>query len=201
MQEINQDIFNLLDAQPTPSRGSTLVAKPSLIDPSFKRAVIVLIDHDNENGSMGLIVNKFTGFTLHDVLPKINNTDDIPLYLGGPVKPEMMFFLHRLGPDVIPKSLQVAQGLYLGGDYNVMKEYIDSGEPVAGKVKFILGYSGWEKGQLDGEIDRHDWAVLNRANLDNLMDEADDQLWRHAVEDFGEKYSMWLNWPRDPSQN
>lgn len=91
MQAIDQDIFNLLDEQPTPSRGSVIVAKPTLADPHFKRSVVVLIDHDNEKGSMGLIVNKYTGFSLHDVLPSVDNASNVPLYLGGPVKPDMLF--------------------------------------------------------------------------------------------------------------
>ena len=201
MEEINQDIFNLFDKQPSPSRGTVVVAKPTVEDLCFKRSVIVMVDHDNEKGSMGVIVNKFTGFTLHDLLPDMENAEEIPLFLGGPVNPEMMFFLHTLGSDVIPDSIQIAHGLYFGGQYDMMKKYVASGEPVAGRVKFILGYSGWGKDQLAGEITRHDWAVLKQADRGMLMDEADDQLWRNAVSQFGDKYRMWLNWPRDVINN
>jgi UPF0301 protein BDI_1431 len=201
MQAIDQDIFNLLDEQPTPSRGSVIVAKPTLADPHFKRSVVVLIDHDNEKGSMGLIVNKYTGFSLHDVLPSVDNASNVPLYLGGPVKPDMLFFLHRLTPDVIPGSLQVSKGLYLGGDYDAIKRYVASGQPVDGLLKCILGYAGWDQGQLGGEIERHDWAVLNHAHYDNLMRENGDKLWRHTVQDFGDKYRLWLNWPSNPACN
>ena len=154
MQAIDQDIFNLLDEQPTPSRGSVIVAKPTLADPHFKRSVVVLIDHDNEKGSMGLIVNKYTGFSLHDVLPSVDNASNVPLYLGGPVKPDMLFFLHCLTPDVIPGSLQLSKGLYLGGDYDAIKRYVGSGQPVDGLLKCILGDAGWDQGQLGGEIER-----------------------------------------------
>ena len=200
MEEINQDIFNLLDGQPSPARGSLIVAKPSVDDACFKRSVIVLVDHDHEKGSMGLIVNKFTGYALRDVLPGIDHTEEIPLYLGGPVNPKMMFFLHTLG-DLIPNSIQVSRGLYFGGKYETMKEYVNSGEPVAGHVKFILGYSGWEQSQLDYEIARHDWAVLKNYDIPLVMDERDDGLWRNAVATFGSKYRIWLNWPRDVYSN
>lgn len=55
MQAIDQDIFNLLDEQPTPSRGSVIVAKPTLADPHFKRSVVVLIDHDNEKDRKSVV--------------------------------------------------------------------------------------------------------------------------------------------------
>lgn len=201
MGNMEQDIFNLLDKQPSPSRGTVIVAKPTVEDSCFKRSVIMMVDHDHEKGSMGLIVNKPTGFMLHDVLPEMENADDIPLYLGGPVNPEMMFFLHTLGTDVIPGSLQIARGLYFGGKYEDMKHYVASGEQVAGRVKFILGYSGWEKGQLDSEIAQHGWAVLKTVDMNMIMAEADGELWKTAVSQFGDKYRLWLNWPRDVTDN
>jgi putative AlgH/UPF0301 family transcriptional regulator len=64
-----------------------------------------------------------------------------------------------------------------------------------------VGYSGWEKGQLANEIKRHDWAVLNNCGKNLLMGEGDDNLWRDAVARFGERYSLWLNLPNDPTNN
>ncbi len=201
MQRTHDDIFNLLDKQPKPARGSILVAKPSMGDRFFKRSVIMLVDHDHEDGSMGIIVNKFTGMTLQEVLPELHCTADIPLYLGGPVNPEMLFFLHTLGTDIIPDSIQVTKGVYFGGKYEVMKEYIASGAPVAGRVKFILGYSGWASGQLDREIEEHSWAVLKQVDIANLMAKGQHQLWSNAVAQFGDKYRLWLNWPQDIADN
>lgn len=111
MEELNQDIFNLLDEQPTPARGSLLVAKPTVQDYMFGRTVIMVVDHDSENGTMGLIVNKLSGLLLHDVLPDAASLGiDIPLYVGGPVHTDMLFILHTLGEQLIPDSLQVARG-------------------------------------------------------------------------------------------
>ena len=135
------------------------------------------------------------------MLPSVDNASNVPLYLGGPVKPDMLFFLHCLTPDVIPGSLQLSKGLYLGGDYDAIKRYVGSGQPVDGLLKCILGYAGWDQGQLGGEIERHDWAVLNHAHYDNLMRENGDKLWRHTVQDFGDKYRLWLNWPSNPACN
>lgn len=202
MEELNQDIFNLLDEQPTPARGSLLVAKPTVQDYMFGRTVIMVVDHDSENGTMGLIVNKLSGLLLHDVLPDAASLGiDIPLYVGGPVHTDMLFILHTLGEQLIPDSLQVARGLYFGGDYDAMKAYIADGGSVEGRVKFILGYSGWEGGQLESEIERHDWAVLKRMETGQVMLAEEDALWREAVAQFGDKYRLWQNWPRDVHHN
>lgn len=202
MEELNQDIFNLLDNQPTPARGSLLVAKPTVLDYMFGRTVIAVVDHDAENGTMGLIVNKLSGYLLHDVLPDAASLEvDIPLYVGGPVHTDMLFFLHTLGEEVIPESLKIKRGLWFGGDYEAMKRYITDGGTVEGCVKFIIGYSGWEGGQLESEIERHDWAVLKGMKPTQLMLAEEEGLWRRAVALFGDKYRLWQNWPRDIHQN
>ena len=202
MEEFNQDIFNLLDDQPMPARGSLLVAKPTVQDFMFNRTVIAVVDHDSENGTMGLIANKLSGFMVHDVLPDVASLDlEIPLYVGGPVHTDMLFFLHTLGEQVIPESLKIGRGLYFGGDYEAMKQYLAEGNPVEGKVKFIIGYSGWEAKQLEGEIERHDWAVLKQMTPAEVLADQEEEMWRQAVARFGDKYRLWQNWPRDVHQN
>lgn len=200
MEDINIDIFNLLDSQPQPSRGNVLLAKPTVDDACFKRSVILLVDHDR-NGSMGVIVNRLTDFTLADVLDGPEYFEEIPLYMGGPVGLNQMFFLHTLGPEIIPNCLQVAKGLYFGGDYEAVKRYVACGEPIEGKMKFIVGYSGWESGQLADEIARHDWVIQKRIDCQLLMNEQEEEMWKAAVESFGEKYRVWNLWPTEPSQN
>jgi len=201
MEDLNLDIFNLLDSQPLPSRGSMLVAKPTVEDFCFKRSVTILVDHDNEDGSMGIIVNKPIRFMLGEVMPELEGAADVPLYLGGPVGTNQMFFLHTLGTDIIPESVQVAPGVFFGGDFDVIKMYLASGEPVVGKMKFIVGYSGWTVGQLEGEVRRHDWAVLKDDAARLIFDENDDDIWDKAVAHFGEQYRMWKAWPDDVSMN
>lgn len=201
MEEISIDIFNLLDKQPEPARGNVLLAKPTVDDACFKRSVILLVDHDSE-GSMGVIVNRLTDYTLADVIEGPDYFQEIPLYMGGPVGLNQMFFLHTLGPDIIPNCIQVARGLYFGGDYEAVKRYVACGEPVEGKMKFIVGYSGWEKGQLADEISRFDWVIQKHIDEALIMgDQEADDMWKAAVESFGEKYRTWNNWPTNPSDN
>ena len=82
-----------------------------------------------------------------------------------------------------------------------MKRYINNGGQVFGKMKFILGYSGWAAGQLAAEIDRHDWAIVMPGNAEMIMREGGDDIWRESVGNLGERYRMWLNWPIDLSMN
>ena len=193
------DIFNLADAQPQPASGSMLIAKPTVDDTCFSRSVIAVISHSAQS-SMGLIINRPADITLNDVVPGLDTDEEIPMFIGGPVDLDTLFYLHTLG-DAIPQSKQIAEGLYIGGDYDAMKRYINSGAPVYGKIKFLLGYSGWAAGQLAAEIDLHDWAVVPGIDLTMIMREGEDGIWRDAVNSLGERYRMWLNWPSNLTMN
>lgn len=201
MEDLNLDIFNLLDNQPEPARGALLVAKPTVEDFCFKRSITILIDHDNEDGSMGVIVNKPTRFTLNELVPDVVCNENIPLYLGGPVGTNMMFFLHTLGKETIPGSEQIAPDLFFGGDFDIIKMFLADGENINEKVKFMVGYSGWTVGQLDNEVKRHDWAVLKGDVTQLVMSSDNEALWSNAVARFGDQYKLWGNWPDDVSLN
>ena len=201
MNDWDQDIYHLNDEQPLPRRGSLLVAKPTVGDFFFKRSLVLIVDPDEGEGAMGVVVNHYTGYNLRDVMPDIESVEEIPLYLGGPVGPQMLFFMHTLGPEVVPESVDLGNGVWFGGDFDAIKRYVELGAPVDGHVKFIVGYSGWEKGQIASELRRHDWAVLVGGGKDLLMGDGDDDRWRDAVSQFGDRYRLWLNLPSDPTFN
>lgn len=177
-----------------------LVAKPTVEDFCFKRSVTILVDHDAE-GSMGVIINKPTHITLNELLPDVEFKEDVPLFLGGPVGTNMLFFVHSLGADVIPESVQLAPGVFFGGNFDVLKMFIESGEKLDGRVRFMVGYSGWAAGQLDGEVQRHDWAVLKENASQLIFNTQADDAWAKAVENFGKRYMLWKTWPGDVSLN
>ena len=201
MNDWDQDIYHLNDEQPLPVRGSLLVAKPTVGDFFFRKSLVLVVDPDEGEGAMGVVVNHYTGYNLRDIMPDIETVEEIPLFLGGPVGPDMLFYIHTLGPEVVPESIDVGGGVYFGGDFEAIKRYVELGAPVEGHVKFIVGYSGWSNQQLAGEIHRHDWAVLNDSSKELLMGDGDDNQWRDAVQRFGERYRLWLNLPSDPTNN
>ena len=195
----NDDIFHLTDKQPEPKRGALLIAKPTVDDTCFSRSVIVAVNH-SERGSMGLIVNKPSGLTLNDAIDGLLTNEELPLYLGGPVNTELLFYIHSLG-DVITDAKPIGNGLYVGGSYDAMKAYINSGAPVNGNVKFMLGYSGWTAGQLNAEIGLNDWAVNLDVDSRIVLSNHTGDMWQQMVARMGERYKMWQNWPSDLSMN
>lgn len=202
MNDWDHDIFHLDDEQPQPMRGCALVAKPTVGDYFFKRSVIAIVDPDEGDGAMGVVVNHLAGYLLKDLLPDIPTIEEIPVYLGGPMGPDMLFFMHTLGPELIPDAIDMGDGLWFGGDFDAIRDYLVMGKPATGHIKFILGYSGWGKGQIASELERHDWAVLTDGDRRELyMGEEEEGMWLRAVERFGDRYRLWLNMPSDPSCN
>ena len=182
-----------------PKRGALLIAKPTVDDTCFSRSVIVAVNH-SERGSMGLIVNKPSGLTLNDAIDGLLTDEDIPLYLGGPVNTELLFYIHTLG-DIITDAKPIGNGLFVGGSYDAMKAYINSGAPVNGNVKFMLSYSGWAASQLSAEIGMHDWAVSYDVDSALVLSNRHEDIWQQLVTRLGERYKMWKNWPSDLSMN
>lgn len=198
MKEID-DIFHLDDLQPEPQRGALLIAKPTVDDTCFSRAAIITVNH-SKRGSMGLIINKLSGLTLNEAIDGLLTDEDIPLYLGGPVNTELLFYIHTLG-DIITDAKPIGNGLFVGGSYDAMKRYINSGAPVNGNVKFMLGYSGWAASQLNAEIGMHDWAVSFDVDSALVLSNHHEDIWQQLVTRLGERYKMWKNWPSDLSMN
>lgn len=180
-----------------PESGKLLVAEPFMEDPHFKGSVVFLCEHKKE-GSFGLILNKPTEMKVHEVV------DDFPvvanqIYYGGPVQPNTLHFLHRRG-DLIPKSTEVSDGIYWGGDFEKLIFLLDTGQVASSEIKFFFGYSGWEEGQLAKEIGENSWYV-GESNADYLFDEEPKQLWRTVLRDMGDRYRIIANFPENPSFN
>lgn len=179
-----------------PGRGSLLIANPLMSDSYFGRSVILMLSENS--GDIGVVINKPTSLTLDLILPGIG--ENVNVYCGGPVDHERMFILHRL-PDVFKNSLHICGDLYVGGTIQELIDYLSEGNPVEDKLKVILGYSGWDESQLTGELLKNYWAVNNIADYRNLLEEADESLWREEVERLGDEYRSWLVVPEDPSMN
>ena len=116
---INLDIFKIQSNNVLPSRGKILISEPFLRDATFGRSVILLVDH-TEEGTMGLVINKQLPLLLNDVITEFKYLDEIPLYKGGPVATDTLFYLHTL--EKIPGSIPVSKGLFLNGDFEEIKK-------------------------------------------------------------------------------
>lgn len=194
----NTDIFKIETNHIVPAQGKILISEPFLCDHIFGRSVILLVDHTKE-GTMGLVLNKPLSLFLNDILQDFNYQENIPIYKGGPLSTDTLFYLHTL--EGITDSLPISNGLYLNGDFNAIKEYILQGNPIKGKIRFFLGYSGWEYEQLHRELEENTWLVSTESK-DTIMNEnAGTELWKNSLGRLGSKYELWSRFPQIPALN
>ena len=194
---IDSDIFKIQSNNVLPSRGKILISEPFLRDVTFGRSVILLIDH-TEEGSMGLVINKQLPLLLNDIIMEFKYIDEIPLYKGGPIATDTLFYLHTLAD--IPGAIYICKGLYLNGDFEEIKRYILQGNKISEHIRFFLGYSGWESEQLSNEIRENTWLV-SEEKKSYLMKSDTKDMWRKALEKLGSKYETWSRFPQVPTLN
>ncbi len=193
----NQNFFKIESNNALPSRGKILISEPFLRDSNFGRSVVLLVDH-TEEGSMGLIMNKPMPMMLNDVVKEFKYLESIPLYKGGPMGTDTLFYLHTL--KNVEGSLAVGGGMYLNGDFNAIKRYVLQGMPLEGNIRFFLGYSGWQDGQLSHEIEENTW-MIGKGDVPSLMDKEIKNMWKKALGKLGGKYEAWSRFPMIPSLN
>lgn len=194
---IDSDIFKIQSNNVLPSRGKILISEPFLRDATFGRSVVLLIDHTDE-GSMGLIVNKQLPIFVNDIINEFKYIDDIPLYKGGPIATDTLFYLHTLAD--ISGAIPISKGLFLNGDFDEIKKYILQGNKVDRYIRFFLGYSGWESEQLSTELKENTWLVSKEENA-YLMNGDTKDMWKQALEKLGSKYETWSRFPQVPTFN
>ena len=194
---IDSDIFKIQSNNVLPSRGKILISEPFLRDATFGRSVVLLIDH-TEEGSMGLIINKQLPLFVNDIFIEFKYIVNIPLYKGGPIATDTLFYLHTLAD--IPGAIPISKGLYLNGDFDEIKKYILQGNKVDRYIRFFLGYSGWESEQLSTELKENTWLVSKEENA-YLMNGDTKDMWKQALEKLGSKYETWSRFPQVPTFN
>lgn len=181
-----------------PAKGHLLVSEPSVIrDVSFNRSVILLADH-SEHGTIGFILNKQLGFSLTDLIPDIKG--DFDLYRGGPVDSDNLYFIHKV-PDLIPKSVEIASGIYWGGNFEAVKELIEEELITQEEIKFFLGYSGWENEQLVKELNARNWVLIEKEDESDIINHQPGTYWKDKMLQLGSSYAIWSNAPENPSSN
>lgn len=138
--------------------GTILVSSPSLQDPNFQNTV-VLIAESNAEGYLGFVLNKKHDRRLNDLV-EFSDGVPFPLYVGGPVDQEHLYFIHRCH-ELIPGGTLIANDLLLGGDFKQALQYINSKTIDSNSVKLFTGYCGWDAGELEAEIEEESWIVTN----------------------------------------
>lgn len=156
------------------SAGNLLVASEKLGDPNFAESVVLILQHDQDKGSLGVIINRRSEIPLSRIFPEIKAANADPVYVGGPVSLTVMQALLRLGGQT--EDVQHVLGdIYVTGSKELIERSVRA-HITPSKFRLYVGYAGWEPGQLEAEAQVGAWTVLaNRSKA--IFDEDPDSLW------------------------
>lgn len=195
--KINTNIFRIETNHVAPKQGHILIAEPFLSGSYFNRSIILLASY-GEKGAVGFILNKKVDYPVEDLFSNFPDFD-AEIHIGGPVGTDSIYYIHTLG-NAIPGSIHIKDNLFWGGDFETLKMQIQLGLVNPPQVRFFLGYSGWDAGQLEEEISENSWLVADISQHD-LMNIDENEMWVESVKAVGGRYSMWENFPENPSLN
>lgn len=176
----------------SPITGCLLISKPLIGDGYFEQSVVLITDH-SAAGTVGMVLNKVSTLFVHDFLENIHGTH--PIYFGGPVEDDALFYVHNI--TGVDGAEEVLPGLYFGGDFAEVSAGIDHEDTTVG---FFLGYSGWSPGQLQAELEEDTWVVVHPPYTFNPLS-FDQQKWSRWMKRLGGEYTLWANAPEDPWMN
>lgn len=187
-------------------QGTLLIAGPRLVDPNFRRTVVLLCEH-NDEGSLGLVLNRPIDAPLGKVFPQFASIARDPgyVYCGGPVDNTRMLALQRLCEDDAgieswraDPSDQVH--VRLVADVEGALTAIEEGTSDPGQFRFYLGYAGWGPGQLDQELGEDSW-VVRPADVELVFHDHPERTWSSALQQLGGVYRLYAQMPLDPGLN
>jgi putative transcriptional regulator len=174
-------------------QGRLLVASAGLFDPNFRRAV-VLVGHHDEEGAMGLVLNRPSETLVAEAVPPLAEIidPDEPIFVGGPVQPESVMILGEFEDEDAGVPVFANVG-FLKGD--------SEPEDVAAcaRVRVFAGYAGWGAGQLETELEEESWVVLE-ARPDDVFGPSEG-LFAAVLRRQGGRYRVLAMLPDDPSVN
>ncbi len=175
-------------------RGHLLVAAPSLLDPNFARAVVLIAEHTDE-GALGVVLNRAGEATVGEIVPDLSSLvdEDEIVFTGGPVELSGVMVLAEFeDPD--------DAALPIDGDLGFVALEADMEEVAAGRARAFAGHAGWGPGQLDAEVAEDSWFVAPFERQDAFTDEP-GELWSRALVRKGGHFALVARMPEDPSVN
>jgi putative transcriptional regulator len=178
-------------------QGALLLDGGKLQGSFFHRTVVLICRHDAE-GAFGLILNRALGAKAGDaVVAHLPNwIKEQPLFIGGPVQPQVFSYLHS---DLFIPDGDVMQNLNLGHSLDELVE-ISETPSATRKLKLFAGYAGWGAGQLEREMARQDWLV-HPASPELIFSESPEELWKSILRQKGFKGMLAAEGPEDISWN
>jgi len=181
-----------------PQKGDLLLSEPFLPDQNFDRTVILLCEH-NEEGSFGFVLNKLSILKVDEVLQDIGSFE-ADLYVGGPVQQNTLHFIHDI-EELKSGGQKIRDGLYWGGDFEILQDLMQKGKLISGGIRFFVGYSGWSEDQLQDEIDHNNWIIARGVHPSYIFNSSPETLWKSILEKMGGRFKIYANYPPDPNLN
>jgi putative transcriptional regulator len=176
--------------------GHFLIASPAIHDPNFRQTVVLLTAH-NDEGAVGLILNRRSDATVGEAVPQLTpmTSQDEVIFVGGPVNPDGVAVLAEFDdPD--------DAGIVVLDDvgFVALDDAIDEGLPHVLRTRVFAGVAGWGPEQLEDELERDDW-IIEPAAADDIFTDDPDRLWNDVLRRKGGQYELVARMPYDPSLN
>lgn len=187
---------HIFKSKAAPKQGSLLLADPHLTEDFFQRAAILLVSHDATE-SFGLVLNHPTELVLSDLFE--HNELDLPIYNGGPVAPEQLFYLHRFAQ--VKGATRVTEHLYFGGDWqDVLMNALVLQKPEY-HLRLFAGYAGWGAQQLEEELAAFAWISTTVFEDQTLFKVESSTLWKKSMLEQEPNLAMFAHFPLNASDN
>jgi putative transcriptional regulator len=180
-------------------RGKLLLASPTLVDPNFRRTVVLITEH-SEEGAMGLVLNHPSDAAVNDAVPELawlaEDPDDEAVFVGGPVTPGGVMVLAEFAEPAAAAVTVMDNVGFVPGDVEDEEEF------AAGLLRrrVFAGHAGWGPGQLEAELEEDSWIVEDARPDDVFVDEP-EELWSAVLRRMGRQYALLATMPLDPSLN
>jgi putative transcriptional regulator len=173
--------------------GSLLVAHPTMLDPNFRRAVLLISAHSNDDGALGVILNRPLEKKVSDLVTDTPpaGLENVPVFFGGPVQRDRLMFAAL--------DWKGSAGLKLNHNMDADEANERAGEDPH-SIRAYIGYAGWTAGQLEAEMKQNAW-VLQKPDPTALKLERLPNLWADIMRGLGPWFKMLAAAPDDPSLN
>jgi len=181
-----------------PSTGRLLVASPSLGDPNFARTVVLLLDHD-EDGTLGVVLNRPTAVEVRDILPPWADLAAVPdvVFQGGPVALDSAIGVAAVPGEGEPLGWRHVHDRLGLVDLDAPPEILAA---ELGGLRIFAGYAGWSSGQLEDEMAQGAWYVVE-AEAGDAFSAEPEALWRSVLRRQSGELALVATYPEDPSLN
>ncbi|GHN02818.1 UPF0301 protein [Cytophagales bacterium WSM2-2] len=180
-----------------PESGRLLISEPYLPDPNFERTIILLCEH-NDEGTIGFILNRPSHSKLGELISELEVFEN-PVGVGGPVQQDTLHYIHRCAD--VEGAIELGNGIYWGGEFEDVIQKMNAQQLDLSDIKFFLGYSGWSYGQLDDELEQNSWIVSGKVTQELIFETSAEQMWKKTLREMGGRFSMYANYPVDPTMN